>query len=96
MSNTYVALVLGLFLSIQPLIAQVRLVTRRGTAQLSRDLSADWERAPRPAEVTAEQRGPSGDPALPDKASNPAPAAVTDEPPGVANRRRKLRLNQRR
>ncbi len=96
MSNTYVALVLGLSLSIQPLAAQVRLVTRRGTAQLSRDLSTDWERSPRPAEVTAEQRGPSSDPALPDKASNPAPAAVTDEPPGVANRRRKLRLNQRR
>lgn len=96
MSNTYVALIVGLLLSTQPLLAQVRLVTRRGTAQLSRDLSADWERSPKPAELTAEQRGPSGDPALPDNSANPAPAAVTDEPPGVANRRRKLRLNQRR
>lgn len=96
MSTTYAALVFGLFLGTQPLTAQVRLVTRRGTAQLTRDLSADWERSPRPAEITAEQRGPSGDPALPDNSSNPAPTAVTDEPPGVSNRRRKLRLNQRR
>jgi hypothetical protein len=95
MSTTYAALVFVLLASMQPLSAQVRLMTRRGTAQLTRDLSADWQRLPKPAELTAEQRGPSGDPALPEKGSNPAPSAVTDEPPGVSNRRRKLRLNQR-
>ncbi|HLK96795.1 MAG TPA: hypothetical protein VK364_03410, partial [Hymenobacter sp.] len=47
------------------------------------------------ANVRTVNRGPSGEPALPDTTPNPASAAMLSRSPGVSGRRRKLRLRER-
>lgn len=49
----------------------------------------------KPARVRAVNQGPASEPALPENAPGPKPAAVADRPDPVSLRRRKLRLKHR-